>query len=501
MTSTLSVFRHALIFGMAPVLQKLIALLLLPYFTHYLDENEYGIRDLLVAITGLFPVLFTFQFRTGFIRSYVGLETPEERRELMTATASLMGVLGVLASLSFFFLWQPIFDFASAPPVSLFFRVVLTVGIFLDIGIMILTAAAQAELWSGRIVVLNLIQFTVGVLLNIYFVVGLELGALGLFLGYTLSSIVSLVGLLWISRGLFGRGVTLTRALAVCRPPFVYSLPLWGGSIAYFVVRYIERIVIPGAESVAALGVYGIAWKLSNMLVVFLLEPFLRSFDVWRFKIYAEDGEINIIANSFRLFMLAIGAATLILTTAGVDLFMWLADERYGGAAVYIPWLNVAVLLQCAYSITASSFFVTARTGLWMKIFLVAAVMQVVACYVLIPWLGTQGAPFAMILTNGFLYVGSIVFGRRLWRVPYRHGLAVGVIVLVTGLSLARQSLTSESWVVAAAADVALIVAFAGVALALRWVLISELRRGWQRVFSAVREKVRGVFASGGGDR
>ena len=199
--------------------------------------------------------------------------------------------------------------------------------------------------------------------------------------------------------------------------------------------------------------------------------------------------------------MLAIGAATLVLTTAGVDLFMWLADERYGGAAVYIPWLNVAVLLQCAYSITASSFFVTARTGLWMKIFVVAAVMQVAACYVLIPWLGTQGAPFAMILTNGFLYVGSIVFGWRLWRVPYRHGLAIGVIVLVTGLSLARQSFSSESWLVVAAADVALIAAFAGVALALRWALISELRRGWQRVSDAILEKVRGAFAGGGEDR
>jgi O-antigen/teichoic acid export membrane protein len=490
MSSTLSVFRHALIFGMAPVLQKLISLLLLPYFTHYLDEDEYGLRDLLVAVTGLFTVLFTFEYRTGFIRGYIAAKTAEARKELMTATVTLMTLLAALASVGFFLGWEPVFRFAGVPSVSLFFRIVLTCGIFLDIMIMTLTAAAQAELWSARIVGLNLVQFTVGVVLNIYFVVTLEMGALGLFLGYTLSSIISLVGLLWITRELFGSRLRLGPAFAICWPALVYSLPLWGGSLAYFVVRYAERIIIPAAGSLAGLGIYGIAWKLSNMLVAFLLEPFMRSFDVWRFKIHEERGDLTIIGDTFRWVMLGVGAASLVLSTVGVDLFMWLADERYGAAAVYVPWLNAAVLFQCAYSITASSFFVTAKTGLWMRIFVGAAVLQVAACWLLIPWLGPIGAPLAMIATNLFLYFCSILYGGKLWAVPYRHGLAMGVTVLVTALSLARQQLNAESWFFAGAVDLALLLVFGGSALAFRWVEVAELRLLWERSWSAIRRKV-----------
>lgn len=475
---------------MAPVLQKLVALLLLPYFTHYLDEVEYGLRDLLVAITGFFPVVFTFEYRTGFIRSYVALETKEARAELVTASTVLMSVLAVGAAASFHFFWEPIFDFANAPPVSDFFRAVLTASIFLDIVILTLVSTAQAELWSARMVTWNLIQFTLGVVLNIYFVVGREMGALGLFLGYALSSTVYLCGLLWITRSLFSRQTPLARTWTICKPSFVYAIPLWGGSLAYFVVRYVERIVIPGAGGLGSLGVYGIAWKLSNMLVVFVLEPFQRSFDVWRFKVYEEDGDVLIIGDTFRWFMLVLGVASLALSTLGIDLFMGLADERYGEAAKYIPWLNVAVLLQCAYSITASAFFVSARTGTWMTLFVLAALMQVGACYALIPWLGAQGAPFAMIATNSFLYGASVIFGAKYWRVPYRHGLAVGVIVFATGLSLLRQEVAVQNWGGALAVDVGLLVVFAAVALGLRWVRVAELREGWLIASGALRKRL-----------
>jgi O-antigen/teichoic acid export membrane protein len=490
MSGVRPVFRHALIFGLAPVLQKLIALLLLPYFTHYLDEDQYGLRDLLVAVTGLFPVLFTFEYRTGFIRSYVGLETSAARAELFTATFKLMTLLAVLAAGSFCLFWEPIFRFAHAPPVSDFFRLVLTAGIFLDVLTLTLASAAQAELWSAKMLGLNLLQFTLGVLLNIQFVVVQELGALGLFLGYALSSTVYLLGLVWITRGLFVRHVPLLRSLAICRPSLVYSLPLWGGSLAYFVVRYVERIIIPGVGSLGSLGVYGIAWKLSNMLGAFLLEPFLRSFDVWRFKVFAEGGEVAVIADCFRWFMLALGAAALALSTFGIDLFLGLADERYAGAAAYIPWLNVAVLLQCAYSISASAFFVAARTGTWMALFVGAALLQVCACSLLIPAFGPLGAPLAMIGTNAFLYAGTILFGATLWRVPYRHGLALGVILLATALSFVRQELELDTWLAAGTADALLLATFAGCALLARWVSLAELREGWGQVRGSILTRI-----------
>jgi len=486
-----SVFRHALVFGMAPVLQKLIALLLLPYFTHYIDEEQYGLRDLLVAVTGFFPVLFTFEYRTGFLRSYVAAESALERARLTTATVLSMAVLAALAAGSFQLFWEPIFRFAEAPPVSDFFRGVLTAGIALDILVLALVSVLQAELWSGRMVTLNLVQFTLGVLLNVYFVVVEELGALGLFLGYTLSSSVYLLGLLWLTRGLFTRRLSLLEIPSICRPAFLYSLPLWGGAIAYFVVRHVERIVIPGASGLASLGVYGFAWKLSNMLVVFLVGPFKRSFDVWRFKVYEEGGAVEVITDSFRWFMLALGGAAVGVATFGIDLFLGLADPGFAGAATYLPWLNVAVLLQGAYTVTASALFVTARTGLWMTLFVIGAVLQVVLCWVLIPQLGPHGAAYAMIATNAFLYAGSEVLGRRLWPVPYRHGLALGVVALATALSFARASAPVEKLGSALLLDALLLAVFVAVAVGMRWVAVAELREGWRIVRERVVAKLR----------
>ncbi len=46
------IFRHAVVYGLAPMLQKAASLILLPLYTHYLTPRDYGEVELVVAVTG-----------------------------------------------------------------------------------------------------------------------------------------------------------------------------------------------------------------------------------------------------------------------------------------------------------------------------------------------------------------------------------------------------------------------------------------------------------------
>ena len=90
------------------------------------------------------------------------------------------------------------------------------------------------------------------------------------------------------------------------------------------------------------------------------------------------------------------------------------------------------------------------------------------------------------------LYVGASTLGRKLWAVPYRHGLAAGIAIVSTGLAWLRASVATDGWVASVGLDLGLLVAFAIAALALGWVKTDELTRLWHRV--------RGRFARRDGD-
>ncbi|HEY1413019.1 MAG TPA: hypothetical protein VGF36_12815, partial [Rhodopila sp.] len=65
-----SVFTHALIFGLAPLLRKCVGLIMVPIYTHYLSTSDYGEIELLTMATGLFGLVLGLDLRAGYMRAW-----------------------------------------------------------------------------------------------------------------------------------------------------------------------------------------------------------------------------------------------------------------------------------------------------------------------------------------------------------------------------------------------------------------------------------------------
>ncbi len=479
------VFGHALIFGLAPLLQKLVTFALLPWFSFHLGPEGYGLSDFLVAVSGLFPVLFGLELRVSYVRAHAAARTGAG--SLLSATIGATALLALVASLAFFLGWPSLERIFSEVRLTSEFRAVIAGGIACDLLNVMLFAALQARLWSGRTTLLNLAAFALSVGTNIGFVVGLELGAYGLFLSSTLTAALTTVGLLWILRSEFGAVPRLRSCAVLLRPLVAYSLPLWGGGLAYFVLRQVDRFVLTELASLATLGVYGMAWKLSSLLSNFLLLPFQRSFDVWRFKLWEERSDAQVVGDVLRWLLVGAGALALAIATFGADLFGAIADPRFEGLSLYLPLLNLAALCQCASSVTSSAFFVTGRTALWMRCFLVAAVAQVALCVLGVSLVGALGAAFSAALVQAGLWAASARYGRALWDVPYRHGEALAIVAVATALSFARGLFGPLELWLALLVDALLCAAFLLAAARLRWVQPEERERAltWLRARAA----------------
>lgn len=470
------VFWHALVFGLAPILQKVVSLVLLPLYTHYLTAADYGEIELLTIITGLFGVVLRLELRHGYMRAWIAARDEAARAGLFRASLGLLAVLGVAGVGVFLVACGPLCDTFLGYRIGWVFRGVLAIGLFADVVALVCNATMQARLQSGLMVSLGVAQFAVSAGLTILCVVGFHMGAIGFFIGGTVSSLLGLLAMLALLGHLLrGRPKGSPGSPPDMRAILRYSMPLLGGALLFFVVRNADRIAVSQFVSVAGLGIYAMAWTLANLLMNVVFAPIQTSFDVWRYEMHQQGGRGGDVAAFFRIAMLTIGVGAIGLNTFGADAFVFFADPRFAAAVAYLPLLSVAVLLQAGYAFLSAAFYVTGATGRWLRIFSAGAALQVVLSLTLVPPLGLAGAAIAIVLANLLLYVGAAHWGRALWPVPYPHARVAALIALVLVLSEARVWVLSGTVGGALAADAVVCALFAALLFPLNIVVPADL--------------------------
>jgi O-antigen/teichoic acid export membrane protein len=431
-----AVFLHALIYGLAPILQKLAGVVLLPLYTHYLTPADYGEITLLSIVTSVAVAILQLELRQGFLRGWIAAPDDGARASLFRAVLALLAALGLAGAVVLVVFGNLVVTPLLGHPIGPGFRLLLAAGLFADVTGLVCNATLQARLKSGTVVALGLATFVLSVSVTVICVVHLHSGAIGFFAGGTVSSVAGLAASLVLLRGFIVRaGVSAPPDL---RGLLAYSLPLLASALMFMVVRNTDRLAVGHFDTLAVVGVYGMAWTLANLLMNGVFVPLQTSFDVWRFRLYHEGGRADDIARIFRMAMLVVATAGVGLDTVGADLFTLVSDPRYGAATRYLPVLTLAVLLQAGYSLLAAAFFVTGATGQWFRIFAAGAALQVLLSVALVPVFSAWGAAASILSANLLLYAGAARWGARLWPIPYRHGPVMVLLGLVAAASTLR---------------------------------------------------------------
>jgi len=466
------IFRHAFIYGLAPVLQKAASLVLLPLYTHYLAPSAYGEVELLTVITGAITVLCGLEYGQGYMRAFIAADGREKKRDIFSSSLLLVVLSGILGTLVF------LASLPMAGPTLLgrtlgpLYVAVVAVGLLFNIATTIPRCTAQAELWSARTVVVEFSTFVIGTLVSAYCIIVLGSGSIGFFIGATIGSLISFFAFLWFCRKLWTVRIGGRETVG---PILRFSYPLLGSALLYFVIRYSDRLVIGAMLSVAAVGIYSMTWKLANLLVTFVLIPFQRSFDAWRYRLYEEGGHEELLARTFHHLIMAVAFFAVVLNTLIVDLFVALVDSRFVDAVLYLPPLSCGIILQAGYMVVASAFFVTGRTGTWLKIFICGACAEVLGLLALVPLLSLYGAALATTFANAVLYIVALRSSRALWPVPYRHGPVVLTVAAVALIGTVHSVLRPHSFAGKEIVDVALVAAYALFLFATKMVLVGEV--------------------------
>ena len=379
---------------------KLIGLLMLPYYTHYLSKAEYGSYDLINTYSLILLAFFTCCIADSI---FVIPKNREEsqKKSLFSSGFMFAGIsMLIVASLAFLI------------------RSFLPEG-FLKLNIWWIFGLTYATFFSNYAQ-----QFTRSIdKMMVYSLTGVVYVACIALLSFVLLPKYKLDGYLiaLIASAIFSFffAIIFSKAykyiritcvdLASLKELLKYGIPLIPNSIMWWIVDGINRPIMASKIGVEAIGLYAIANKVPSLLSM-LFVVFSNAWGISMIEEFEKPG-FNQFFNKtmqFLYFVVAIGASLLILSSKFIiDI---IASDAFFEAWYYVPVLTLGVIFQNMSSLVGGVFMAERKSKHFFYSSLWGALTSLVMTLLLVNLFGLMGVCIAVALSFLCMTVSRVVY-------------------------------------------------------------------------------------------
>ena len=424
-------FADSAVYGGAALLSQGIGLLLFPFLAHHFSPRQYGIIDILTLVAIITNLTVALEINQGLGRHYVDASQERERVDYAsTALWFTVGAYTVFAAIALP-LAVPLTHALLARGVDPWITRVAVAWIWVA-GIVYL---AQDQLrWRLRPRAFGLVAVTTATVTagtTALLVLGFNVGVIGALIGQLAGALAAAVVLILLSHRAYALRFD-RRKLALM---LAFSLPLVPSSVGVFLNGFADRLVLQHARSLAAIGVYGVAFRVAT-IVSLVLAGFQGAAMPLILTRHEEPSTRAELARIFQLFSAVALTAFLVVSLFSDTEVHLLASAAYAGADILVPYLFMSALLFGIY-IFAPGLTIVKRTGTFALISVSSGVLNLGLALALVPPYGIRGAGIATLASSAWFIVLTMCFSQRHYPVAHDWarlvgalGVAIGTVVL-----------------------------------------------------------------------
>jgi len=424
--------RHSLIYGIGGLVSRIVAVLLLPVYTHYLTPADYGKIETLLALTTVLGIILRAGISSAFFRFYFDAEDPAARRTVLRTSFWFTMGAGTLGLLLLLVFAAPLSDFLFGTSSAQ--NLVRAAGVALWAGVNYeqLTSLFRVEERSVAFVCASLANVFITIGLTLVLVVSLDKGALGVIVGNFSGTLIVYVALLGFRREQLG--LQFDRELL--RQMNRFGIPLVPTALFLWVTNFSDRFFLVKLSSVSEAGLYSVGVRVASAMVL-LLTAFRMAWPAFAYSIRDEDEAKRTYAYVLTYLTVVTAWVALGLTLFAPWLVDLLAAPRFAESYEVVGPLAFASVAFAAYIVVAIGVGRLRRTQFNWVVTGAAAIVNVALNLALIPPYGMIGAALATVAAYATMAVGMAWWSQRIYPVPYQWrrvvtaaGAAVGLAVL-----------------------------------------------------------------------
>lgn len=422
-------------YGLTSALSKFIGVLLLPIYTRYYSNADYGVIDMIQTIITIVMVFGTLQLETSLQRYYYEVEE-KDRKTIASTILIFTSVISLLLTVIIQLFASGIsllcFDteaYASSLIVAAITIPLTTISV---VSFIIIRYMKKPLFFAG----ITLLQVIVTALSTLYFI-HIDVGVLAVFYGQGLGYLVLVIIQFIYLRNFYSYSFNinfLKKMLAFALPQFPARL----GSVAS---SYLNRFVMLGVLSISAIGIYSVALKCASAISI-LQAAFIMSWFPFFYEKLKEPNHKELFKSFFTYICVGVGivvafmclfAKEIITIIASTDFFE--AYRLVGGLSLYLSLFIVKEYIDMGPRITK-------RTSYISYTYVITAIINFVLLYYFTPLTGLEGVVWSMVFTNIFLIVMSWWISERLYYIGFSK--IIFVIFIVTALVLVLMTMYWE---------------------------------------------------------
>lgn len=488
-----TIARHTAVYAIGNLARQLAGFVMLPVYTRYLSPADYGAVGLLAFALAVLEPFFGARLTQAIPKFYFLQKEERARQAVITSSLLLTASVSAITAI-FIYLFRD-------PASELLFgtgEYALATALF---GLNILTQPIE---YSGMTFIrmqqrsilflcISLTKMFVQIGLNIWLVVFLNLGVVGVILSGVIASTA------------FGIGLT-TYTLYYNKPQFnksiawnmlKFSWPLWFAGIAGLYIASSNRLYLRIFGSLDEVGLLELGTRFASIIGLLIWTPFAQHWDTVSYKYYSENNASGIFQTAFLIV-----STLLLITGLGLSIFSepvieLMASEGFHGAAKTVPLLTLGFIFNSLIGFFYFSFMVTDNTKVFSYCHYFTAVVITVFYLLLIPAFHEIGAAGGQCLAYGISFVFVHYLSRKYYDPGINlHGFFRMVAIACVAYIISNFLLAQESWLADLAIKITIYIITCSVLAAL---CIAEVRQKHPDLYllilrsaSEMRQRLRG---------
>lgn len=437
------------IYSLANIFTRFLQILLLPLYTRLLSPGDYGILAVVTTVSTILGIFVTFQLDSSVFRWF--LQTEDENDRKKTFASWIWCQLSVSSAVTLIiFLYQIVFGLKiqngdQTDDIGIYLVLASATIIFMTFENAMLTfLRVQRKKWASLIAVV--VGALITILITIYLVAVLKWGVFGVLAAGLLANILKGIFVVFYLRGWLSPGYFNFPRF---KEMLAYSLPLVPAGLSLWIVGLVDRLFLIHYSSAAETGLYHIGNSLSSIVTI-IVTGFLQAWSPFAFSISETPDAKKTYAAALEFFLIITCLVSVITGFFSPEILRIVTTEPYYEAYNTVGILCLSNVLLGVYQISGIGLALVKKTTPIFYATFIAAIINIVLNFILIPPYGRMGAAWATLLSVLVIPLYLFAAAQKYYFIPYRFGNAIlifglSVLIIVAGNYLADRYLLKFS--------------------------------------------------------
>jgi len=443
-----SIGRHTLIYALGSIAQRAASFLLLPLYTRYLTPKDYGTLELVGLTTDVISMLAGLGVAATVYRYYAKYEQIEDKNAVVSTAFSIMLTMFVTCVTIGITFSSGLSQLIFSDNQHADYFIIALLALLFGVGIELPNVHLRIMQRSSLFVSISMIKLAIQICLNIYFVVFLQAGAIGVLKSTLIVNIVMALILTTYMLRQVGFNVSTQKAKEIV----TFGAPMIFWSLGSFILTFSDRFFLKAYSDLANVGIYSLSYKFGFILTTFAVVPFQQIWEPRRFEIWKQADGVEIFIKVFRYFNILLISTSLFIALFSREFVVLMAAAPFHPAYKLVPIILLAYVLQAWTSFCNFGLLQREKTGSLAKVAFFSTCIALLVNFLLIPRWGAFGAAWATVAAFLFRFGLAYTISQKKLPINYTWGKTIllcglataawGVKSLTDGYALTTSTLT-----------------------------------------------------------